>query len=70
MMATIRYQVLAKTDNGNKVIRRGVKSERYARRLAKDALQSNGVISTSVVKLTNGVKVKQELVIEFEKEKR
>lgn len=66
-MTTIRYQVLAKTDNSGYVAHMGVKSERYASRLAKDALTRSGVISTQVVKLTNGVKVKRELVIEFEK---
>ncbi|WP_433322338.1 hypothetical protein ACRHK7_00375 [Weissella tructae] len=66
-MTTIRYKVLAKTGNGENVVHVGVKSEQYASRLAKDALQRKGVISTSVMKLTNGVKVKRELVIEFEK---
>lgn len=65
-MTMIRYQVLAKTENGGYVVHMGVKSERYANSLAKDALKRKGVISTSVMKLTNGVKVKRELVIEFE----
>ncbi|QVV90836.1 hypothetical protein [Weissella tructae] len=69
-MSSIRYQVLAKTDNGGYVVHMGVKSERYATTIAKDALKRKGVVSTSVMKLTNGVKVKRDLVIEFKKGER
>jgi len=68
-MSGVRYQVLAKTNSKEYVVHVGVRLERSAKRIAKDELKKNDVMSTQVVKLTNGVKVKRELVIEFDKGK-
>jgi len=67
-MKGVRYQVLATTVQGGYVVNMGVKTERTAMDQAKKTLKRRDVTSTEVVKLTNGVKVKRELVREFVKE--
>jgi len=67
-MKGIRYQVLATTVQGGYVVNMGVKTERTAMDLARKALKCRDVTSTEVVKLTNGVRVKRELIREFGKE--